>query len=274
MSGVLLKNFFEGLVLGLVLAYISYKKEVITKKAAVTSIAISSLIFLSGWKNFLILLAFFTLSTLLTFFGYDVKRRKEAAESSHGREWTQIIGAGGITILWSLINVYVSYYNLKEYYIPSLLALIASIAISNADTWAAEIGALSKNNPRLVYKPWQTVDTGISGGVTLLGEIASLSGSVFISLLSYLLYSDILEVHHVAMLIIIGWIGEVLDSLIGGLLQVKYYCEKCHKVTEKRIHKCGTPTRYYKGIRWIKNETTNFLSSLMTSIAIFLLLLL
>lgn len=270
----LLHNLILGLLIGIFLAIITYKKNLITRKGAITSIFISSLIFLSGWKNFLILFMFFVASTALTLLGYDTKKKKNVAESSHGREWTQVIGTGGMTILWSLINIYSLYIRSHTLYLASLLSLITSIAISNADTWAAEIGTLSNQKPRLIYKPWKTIDTGLSGGVTLLGEIASFGGSLFISIISYFLYLNIIIPEYLLILVLGGWSGEITDSLIGGLLQVKYYCKKCNKVTEKEIHSCGMPTSYYRGLKWIKNETTNFLSSLMISTIIFFITLL
>ncbi len=270
----LLQNLLIGFLIGILLAIISYRKKIITKKGAITSVFISSLIFMNGWKNFLILFIFFISSTAFTLFRYDKKKKKDVAENPHGREWTQIIGTGGMTIFWSIINIYSLFISNTSFYFSSLLSLITSIAISNADTWAAEIGTLSRSKPRLIYKPWIHIETGLSGGVTLLGEIASFSGSLFIALISYILYSDVIFTRYLILLILAGWLGEVTDSIIGGLFQVKYYCKKCKKITEKKIHSCGLPTIYYKGIKWIKNETTNFLSSLFISLAVFFLAML
>ena len=64
-----------------------------------------------------------------------------------------------------------------------MLATVAVVATVNADTWATELGVLSKNKPIFILtgKP---VTTGTSGAISLGGTIAGFVGAFFIGALA------------------------------------------------------------------------------------------
>lgn len=66
-------------------------------------------------------------------------------------------------------------------------------------------------------------------------------------------------------IILSGFLGSLIDSILGASIQVKYKCEKCKKITERKEH-CGKETNYYKGIKWIDNNLVNLLSNAMVFI--------
>jgi uncharacterized protein (TIGR00297 family) len=67
-----------------------------------------------------------------------------------------------------------------------VFAYVGVMAAVNADTWATEIGALSRSAPRSVTSG-KPVAPGTSGGVTPLGSAAALAGAVFIGVVAALL---------------------------------------------------------------------------------------
>ena len=71
-------------------------------------------------------------------------------------------------------------------YVYLTLAYFGAIASANADTWATELGVLSRTPPRLITtgKP---VAPGTSGGVTWYGTVAALAGSAFIGVAAFVL---------------------------------------------------------------------------------------
>ena len=55
------------------------------------------------------------------------------------------------------------------------------MAAVNADTWATELGVLSRTPPRLITSG-KVVERGTSGGVSLAGTLAALGGAAVIGL--------------------------------------------------------------------------------------------
>ena len=155
-------------------------------------------------------------------------------------------------------------------------AFVGALAEATADTWATEIGVLSSAPPRLVTTGKQ-VEAGTSGGLTALGSGCGRAGrgdhghsrgqpgpdspvalyggerpcGMDISFLAALAG---------------GTAGMLADSLLGATLQASYFCPQCNKPTESRMHRCGTPTRLVRGLRWITNDVVNLAGTLVGAI--------
>jgi len=63
--------------------------------------------------------------------------------------------------------------------------------------------------------------------------------------------------------LISGLVGMLGDSLLGATCQAMYFCPTCQKETERHIHNCGTTTQLIRGIKWMNNDTVNFLATLL-----------
>ena len=140
------------------------------------------------------------------------------------------------------------------------------MATVNADTWATEIGGMSKSIPRSIVSGKQ-VTAGTSGGITGLGLIASLLGGAFIGLVGGI-FNQFGESHEVNSSIVIlvllsaiaGLAGSLIDSWLGATLQVMFRCEVCGKTIEKQEH-CNQKARQIRGLRGMSNDVVNAGSS-------------
>nr|WP_272495869.1 DUF92 domain-containing protein [Bacillus pinisoli] len=242
----------------------------LTVSGALAAFAVGSLISLGfGIQGLVILGAFFLTSSLWS----KYKRRDKVnvdqiTEKGERRDFTQVMANGLIPSICSFMYwVYPSDY--------LLVAFLISISAANSDTWASEIGSLSKKAPIHVLK-LRKVEPGTSGAISLLGTFATVCGAFLISVLGLILFKEI----SIILMIIIGVsgvMGSLFDTIIGATLQVKYQCQLCRRPTEKRIH-CRKPTIIVSGVGWINNDLTNFLSIILATLigvlAVFLIELL
>jgi uncharacterized membrane protein len=148
-------------------------------------------------------------------------------------------------------------------------AFCASLAAANADTWATELGILSPIKPRLITTMKQ-VEMGTSGGITPVGTLAALLGSLLVALVGVLVIGG-----SGLMLIVItllGFAGSVIDSVLGATVQAVYRCPTCQKETERHpLHVCGTETTIFRGIPWLNNDWVNGFCTFTPVIVLFVL---
>lgn len=105
---------------------------------------------------------------------------------------------------------------------------MSAFACCNGDTWASEIGILSKTDPILITT-LQKVPRGTNGGVSVWGLFVSLLGGIFIGIFYYLstlffVDSETLGNTSVQYPVIIfggiaGLFGSVVDSFLGATFQ-------------------------------------------------------
>lgn len=219
------------------------------------AIGVGTLTFgIGGWLPGVLLLLFFISSSLLSRVGGVRKRAVAAAFAKGGRrDAGQVMANGALAALLSVG------YGLTGETIW-LAGVTGALAAVNADTWATELGVLSRLWPRLVTSGAR-VEPGTSGAVSLLGLLAALGGALLIGLPA-------------AAAARAGWLafvggagglaGSLCDSLLGATVQAVYTCPACAKETERHpLHTCGAPTLYRRGWRWLDNDGVNFSASLV-----------
>jgi uncharacterized protein (TIGR00297 family) len=263
-----------GIVLSGLIAFLAYKRNALSKSGVAGAMLVGTAIFgFGGWAWGMTLIAFFVLSTLLSHYKEGEKEHIAAEKFDKGgtRDFGQAAANGGAGALIALAYVFVPN--------PLILTAFAGImATVNADTWATEIGVLSKKTPRLITT-FEPVEPGTSGGVTWLGTLATIGGAIAIglSLILFLAVDGIFggagfEMAGEPALAVPGLIlaagvgglaGSLFDSLLGATVQSIYFCPVCEKETEKRLHTCGTQTDHARGWRWLNNDLVNFISSVV-----------
>ena len=271
------------LVISLIVTYAALRIRVITRDAVIPSVLVGSMILLGGPSSVLPFIVFLGSSSALTKIGVEKKEELGTAEDVRGRNWKQVLAVGLVPSTLALLAGMAYFVHDSPMYQLLSTAAVTGIAYSNADTWASELGVLSKSRPRLITKPWMVVDPGVSGGVTLLGELSSFLGSSAIALtylgiqylLKFLGFIGSVNVLFVIVVLILGYLGEVLDSVFGALLQPKYRCPRCGVMTDREVHICGERTVRIMGNYDLENEDVNLLvSAMIAAISVITLLLL
>ncbi|PFA62386.1 hypothetical protein CN378_20715 [Bacillus sp. AFS015802] len=176
------------------------------------------------------------------------------------RDWQQVLANGGPAALFALLFSLTG----EDAW---TFAFAASIAGANSDTWASEIGPLSRKLPFSV-RSLKRVPKGTSGAVSPIGTVAAIMGSAVISLSSIFIV-DGMDSTLFILITLSGFLGNLLDTWLGAYVQLDYRCRVCGLNTESTVH-CGEPTERTKGF-WMNNELVNASSSLMAGVIILII---
>lgn len=251
-----------GFLFSLLISYLAYRRGSLSPSGAVGALIVGTLIFgLGGWVWGVLLGVFFVSSSLLSHY----KEREKAAvaekfDKGHRRDFGQAMANGGLGALVAILSA-IAPGGLWFFLFVGVMATVT------ADTWATELGTLSKARPRLITNG-RAVEIGTSGGVSPLGTGVSFGGGLLIGLTAALLapLAGLLPWSAAPAVALIGALsgaaGSLIDSLLGATIQQIYYCDTCAKETERKVHRCGTTTRPLRGWSWMNNDLVNMISSL------------
>lgn len=279
MTQATLIDLLIGFLLAALTGLAAWRAKALQPLGALAAALLGTIVFgLGGLGWAILLLGFFISSSLLSRLA---RKRKQALDEKFSkgsqRDAGQVAANGGLASLFVLGHL------LAPTAVWPWLGFAGAMAAANADTWATELGVLSRSAPRLITTG-KRVERGASGGVSFQGILAALAGSLLIALLAVLFWQG-----HVfgnlpgapawlarmsggrtptpGALSILGWlvwitlaglVGSLVDSLLGATLQAIYYCPTCQKETEHSPrHTCGTPTLHIRGWAWLNNDWVN-----------------
>jgi uncharacterized protein (TIGR00297 family) len=228
----------------------------------------TSTVGLGGWGWAILVMGFFSTSTLLSRYG-TTQKRAIALEFQKGerRDGGQVLANGGLAALLAVA------YGLWSYPV-FWAAFVGGLAAVNADTWATELGLLSRAMPRMITTGKPAVP-GASGAVSWPGMVASLAGAATIGLLAAaVIFSENCfpllgvplkwePVVWIPVGLISGTAASLVDSVLGATLQCMYHCDACGVETERSRHCCGYAARRVRGLPRLDNNGVNFLSSVV-----------
>ena len=126
---------------------------------------------------------------------------------------------------------------------------MASVAAANSDTWGTELGKLSKSDPIDIISR-NKVSRGTSGGITIIGTVGSLIGSITIGFVGYLFINDKTIILFV---VISGFLSSLIDSILGSTSQARFISPEGNIITEKYEMNYFL----YTGSKIINNDTVN-----------------
>ncbi len=258
---MIITQLLAAFLLSVVIVALAFWRGSLSESGALGALLIGTLTFgFGGWQWGVILAVFFVSSSL--FSHYKEAEKKEASEKfdkGHRRDMGQVLANGGLGASVATLSAFV-----PPSVVPAaawLNVFIGVMATVTADTWATELGTLSKRPPRLITNG-RLVDVGTSGGVSPLGTTVSLLGGLLIGLVAGLITDHNLLATTTAGALG-GLAGSLFDSLLGATVQQIYYSDARQKETEKKIEADGTPNRPLRGWSWMSNDMVNLISSLI-----------
>lgn len=261
--------------LNVAVAVVAYLRGSVTATGAIAGAVVGMVIYLAGggfyWS---ILMAFFASSSIigrLTGRRDTGAQRRAVAEAMHAkggrRDAVQVLANGGLAAIMAALHALSG----RPIFMLGFAILMAA---ATADTWASEIGVLSRRDPVSILT-FRNLPRGTSGGVSTLGLLASTGGALFIGLwfgVGYWLSHGWNGGEILAMVAAItggGFLGSILDSLLGATVQAQYWDELRRAPTERRHNAGGEPNRLTKGIHLVTNDAVNALAGALATATLF-----
>jgi len=252
-----------GLFASASIAGIARARGSLSASGTLAALVVGTAIFVGGGARwFAVLVMFFVSSTLLARVGRDVKQalRREYSKGDTRDGW-QVLANGGVAAICAVACL--SCAGRPE---ASLIAgaFVGALATATGDTWATEIGPLSKGQPRSLVGLRRVV-AGTSGAVSGLGLAATVAGGALIGSL-FGLWQPARLLDWTLCGAIAGGSGAFVDSALGAVLQARFVCVRCDRICEGSQHHCGDSTRHVGGLRWLGNDTVNLLATIAGAI--------
>jgi uncharacterized protein (TIGR00297 family) len=264
-------RLISGLLFSSSIGLIAYRRQSLDKSGVLGSIVSgTSIAGMGGWSWGLSLVYFFVSSSLLSSFRTREKAIVASDKFSKGsrRDLSQVAANGGLATFFALCFGFSRSPATRR---RAQSGFIGALATATADTWATELGTLSKAYPRLITNG-KRVAPGTSGGITPLGIVASALGAFSLGFFFWavkglrksLMLTPILTLFS-------GLAGSCFDSFLGATFQAMYTCPICKTETEQLIHHCGTRTVFLRGISWMNNDVVNFIATGIGSVVAIIL---
>lgn len=240
-----------------IIALSGYYFRLLTKSGSLAACLTGFTVALGFGVKGLLLLGFFFASSS---FWSKYKRKKkikieERHEKGSRRDWQQVAANGGTAAVFSLL-----YFAFPHQ--VWMIGFAISIAAANSDTWASEIGSLSKRPP-VYIRTFKRVEAGTSGAISFLGTVAAIFGSLTIAILSSFFFH--LTFVETVIIFCFGFMGNIIDTLFGAYFQVVYQCKICLTEVESKWH-CETMTILKRGTTLINNDFVNFSSGFLAAL--------
>ena len=255
-------NYVIPIVLTPLVICFAVQRKALSRSGIAAAIVLDLLLTVSlGNFGFLVMASFFFGAILIDKFKKRIlmQGRKDEAEKGSCRDHMQVLANGLVGCICAVI-----------YFISSdhvfLVAFVASFAEALADTAGSGFGVAA----RKVFDPFRMkrIEGGLSGGMSFVGTVASLIASYVVAMVAFSF--GVVSLLDVMLITLFGFLGSVFDSFLGSVIQCKYQCSVCGKITERAEH-CGERTRRYSGLSFIDNDCVNILGCLFASVGISLL---
>jgi uncharacterized protein (TIGR00297 family) len=235
-----------GFLASALVAGLAWLRRSLSASGAAAAIAVGTAVWAGGGAAwFAVLMTFFVTSTALAPVGRAAKEAtKREFSKGDRRDALQVLANGGVGAAAAALFAW--------HGCPGFAALfVGALATANGDTWATELGVLSRREP-ISLVTLRRVPRGTSGAVSPLGLLATVSGAAAVAV-------PLLSPRWIAIAAVAGLVGSLADSLLGATLQTRFHCPSCDKLTEGARHHCGAVTTLVGG--YIGNDAVNLFAT-------------
>lgn len=256
-------------IISILMACALFKWNWLTISGALTAWFLAFVVlFLAKWSIFP-LVTFLVLGSLAGKIRANAKDGGDAKQGKARDHW-QVLANGGIFMLlamlaflnesgWldSFLGIHTEVLRFSE--TCHLLALI-SLSVSCSDTLSSDFGRVWGGNPRNIITGKRMIK-GVSGGVTGAGFVGAFLGAVSIAI--FVFWSELSSlgssVSAFWLLAFFGFIGSILDSVLGVLFQAKYLDEMGNQVDSSDSGRRSMAAGY----RWVTNDVVNAITGVL-----------
>lgn len=245
------------IIIILLAVFFAWKEGYLSKSGSIAAFFVGiGIQFGFHYQGFILLGVFFLTSSLLSKFKKDKKTKMEDMhEKGSTRDYMQVIANGGAAAIVSLLYGWNG-----EHGLIVLFAVL--LAAANSDTWASEIGPLSRNKPFSI-RTFKKAEAGTSGAMSVTGTFAGIMGSLLIGLCAFMLFP--ISIGEFLLIFVFGFIGNLIDTILGAFVQAEYKCTVCGAKVEKRIHH-DRKAKKIKGFTVLNNDAVNILSGVIAAL--------
>ncbi len=199
------------------LLVISMAKDLLDSGGLAAALAVGLVISLLGhWTWLLVLMTFLIVGSMATKWRFEEKVKISAEEANDGvRGWKNVLANGGAASIVAVAN------HISGGHEWSYFVLCSAVSVAASDTLASEIGSL---DPRTrIITTLEAVPAGTNGGMSPTGTLAAFYGALLISVVSTVLGAingdQTPTVFFFSFVILFGWLGCQVDSILGALLE-------------------------------------------------------
>jgi uncharacterized protein (TIGR00297 family) len=199
------RRFLTALGITAVFAVLAWSIGGVNLSGALAGSAVAFLMAVRDLRMFLALLVVFAVTLAATRVGYARKQQLRTAEPTGGRTAAQAMANLGVAALIVAIA-------------PQAWPVLALAALAEAaaDTGSSEIG-MAFPGKTILITTFKVVPPGIDGGISLFGTLAACAGAATVTAAALL--SNLVTAPQTAVIIIAGFAGTLIDSLLGALFE-------------------------------------------------------
>ncbi|KAJ0396892.1 hypothetical protein P43SY_000158 [Pythium insidiosum] len=252
------------------------RKRSLDRSGAAAAFAVGSISLGVGYRFGLVLIAFYFSGSKLTNVKSDVKLRLDANYKIGGQRSAQQVLACSLLATTLAVVYQWQFGSASDWHRVDLetapwrsrllCSYIGHYACCAADTWASELGVLSKSAPRLITT-LRKVPPGTNGAVSLVGTAAAAAGGAFIGAVYFVLSLPFgsAQWQVIALGAIMGTVGSALDSLLGATLQLTRFDPDAKTICAEGEDATRTGTQHVSGSDVLTNAQVNAVSVVLTT---------